>query len=163
MTDSSDRVWIFHARNREVIPEVGAYFGKGAVTVAFRKQKVCSPTGADVRELWSAGWAVCSEQDQFSRKLGRTIATGRLNKLSQPATNGSMRAAVGTPEEIIEAVMDDIHGVYSVGSTRRMILFALARILKSRLFENEEGLAGSCVDAAPDESEAPGFGKEYGC
>lgn len=113
-----DRI-VFHVRNMERnVPEgVTPVIFPGAVTLVFEKH------GDD----FHCGTAICSKKDQFSRKRGRTIAIGRLER-------GNPH--IGSIHFIIGRVMEEVSTVFPKGIARNLNI-ALSRVPESHLLKEK--------------------------
>ncbi len=103
---------IFHIRNPD---RRGA-----AVTLAFEQMDAIH---------YRCGVAICSLKDQFSRKRGRAIAIGRLEK----SKYRSHPPIWGTPDEIIRGVTNEVSQIFPKDVARELHLL-LSRVPKSKLF-----------------------------
>jgi hypothetical protein len=95
-------VQFIHLRNKwklyNVVPPKWHYESKGGMTIAY------AVTGTNVRWAYSK----CSHNDNFNRKIGRDISTGRL--LGAKCYSFEFKPATDTPrrEDVQQAVLEQV-------------------------------------------------------
>lgn len=88
-----------HIRRDVVQNEKTVKANNGGLTIAMPAQPVLWDAAADAKV--SVGVAVCSDQDNFSYKRGRVIATGRLN------AGAVVELTIGQIRNMVENGLDD--------------------------------------------------------
>lgn len=72
---SEPRIKFIHARIPETWPGKGQKWkDKGGFTIAY------SPVEMGDKTAYHVAWAICSKKDNFNKKIGRLISSGRLLK-----------------------------------------------------------------------------------
>ena len=85
--------------------------GPGVVTFAYKVSEAC----CDGERVVSWGVALCSPKDNFSKKIGRAIAEGRLQKGTEDFS-GVITLLDNKEEGLFKQVNAAIHGCYNQGT-----------------------------------------------
>jgi hypothetical protein len=90
--------------------EVQKQTGKGGITLAFTDTNLPFPGDETQTNVTEYAVAACKDAENYSKRLGRNIAEGRLKK-----HRGNYVYTGKTKSETIQNIIDDLHNFFKVG------------------------------------------------